>query len=148
MIDDRRDRRRPFRHLRPPAAPSGLRERTLAGARAAAEAAGPLRLAGEERPGRPGWRSLTDLLWESRPLRLAWAVALVCLIGVNLYLDRAPARAPDVRAAATSQRPAEVGPRTGLRTLLASREGVFEALLGQPARRADPSTATRPRSTS
>lgn len=138
-----------FENLRPPAAPAGLRERALARARAAADAAAPGPLGGEDPPVRPGWRSLTDLLWESRPLRLAWAAALVALVAVNLYLDRAPARAPEVRAAATSHRPAEDGPEPVPRTLLASRGEVLEALLGdRPARRADPSTTHRPRSTS
>lgn len=146
MTPNRRDRHRPFRDLRPPAAPAGLRERTLAGARAAAEAAGRAAPAGEDRPGR---RGLADLLWESRPLRLAWAVALVGLIGVNLYLDRAPARTQEPRTAATSQRPAEAGSRPNPRTLLASRGEVLVALLGEePVRRDDPPTTHRPRSTS
>jgi len=145
MMTSHRDRHRPFRDLRPPAAPAGLRERALARARAAAEAGAPAALDGKDRTDRPGRRGLTDRLWESRPLRMAWAAALVALVAVNLYLDRAATRAPEVRTAATSHRPAEEGPRT----LLASRREVLEALLGdRPARRAEAPATHRPRSTS
>lgn len=142
-----RDHRRPFRHLRPPAAPAGLRERILTAARLAAEAAAEREDPEETAAG--GSRGLTDLLWESRPLRLAWATALAALLGINLYLDRAPSRAPEVRTAATSHRPAEAASRPEPRTLLASRGEVLVALLGEePVRRSDPPTTHRPRSSS
>lgn len=134
-----RDHHRPFRNLRLPRAPAGLRERTLIAARATAGAGEPADT------GHRSGRRLTDLLWESRPLRLAWALALVALIGVDLYLGREPAGAPEDRAASASRAPAGSEPRT----LLASRGEVLEILLGrEPDRRDEPPTTHRPRRTS
>lgn len=149
MTNSRRDRRTPspFGDLRPPGAPAGLRRRTLTEAGAAARAS-----AGQAaRPGRPG---LTDLLWQSRPVRLAWALSLAALVGLNLYLDRADrARArPPVGGTVTarsSAAPATDPAGAEPRTLLASRGEVLEALLGtELERRDEPPSNRRPRRTS
>jgi hypothetical protein len=73
----------PFRGLRPPKAPDHLRRRTIAAARTAPDAS-------TNPPGRP----LTDLLWESRPLRIGWALLLLLLLGTNVFLDARSSSAP------------------------------------------------------
>lgn len=145
-----RDRHRSFLALRPPHAPSALRERTLARARAEARsaAADPAARSGAHRAER---RPLTDLLWESQPLRLAWAVALVTLIGVNLSLARRPAGPPPERATAATRAPAAGTTRSDgePRTLLTVRGEVFGALLGEePGPGDEPPPTHRPRRTS
>jgi hypothetical protein len=80
--------------------PRGLRE--LALARAAA--------AGAREPAVDAWRRL----WESRPLRLAWAVAVVILVAANLTIRTGSrTRPPAVPAAAAAQE------RAGLKELQA-----------------------------
>ncbi len=80
--------------------PRGLRE--LALARAAA--------AGARKPAVDAWRRLL----ESRPLRLAWAVAVVLLVAANLTIRTGSrARPPAVPAAAAAQE------RAGLKELQA-----------------------------
>lgn len=146
MTNSRRDRRTPspFGDLRPPGAPAGLRRRTLAEAGAAARAS-----AGEAaRPGRPG---LTDLLWESRPVRLAWALSLAALVGANLYLDHDPGRASQEPGTGmtSSAAPGTAPGETGNRTLIAARGHVLQALLGtEPDRPKESSTTHRPRRSS
>ncbi len=66
---------RPLAALGEPEPPAALRERALAGARAAWE--------------RPAYR--WQALWESRPLRIAWAAAVVLLVAANVAV-RAPWR--------------------------------------------------------
>ncbi|MGD2115152.1 MAG: hypothetical protein PVG07_08865 [Acidobacteriota bacterium] len=130
-----RTRRRPFRGLRPPGAPAELRRRTLDAARAApADPVG---------PPEPHPRVVTDRLWESRPLRLAWALLVVALLGVNLLLDASPAELarPGEGASAGHGEP---------RTLLESRDAVLRALLGEgleerPVRDASPRFPEHPR---
>lgn len=75
----------PLAGLVPPGAPPELKARVLAASRAAL-------LAGPGRPDR--W----SLLWESRPLRLAWAASLLLLLASHAALVR-PGRLP-VEAAA------------------------------------------------
>ncbi|HQT94129.1 MAG: hypothetical protein B7X11_00200 [Acidobacteria bacterium 37-65-4] len=83
-----------------PEPPRGLRGLTLAGAAAA----------GAREPAVDAWRRL----WESRPLRLAWAVAVLVLVGANLALRAGSrARPPAVPAAAALQE------RAGLKELQA-----------------------------
>jgi hypothetical protein len=81
MNEDRGTPADPFAGLAPPPAPSDLRERVLAASRAAL-------IAGPPRPDR--WR----LVWESRPLRLAWAASLLLLLaGHAVLVDPARPRA-------------------------------------------------------
>lgn len=146
----KRDRHRPFLALRLPHPPDALRERTLTRARAEARAAAadPAARPGAHRAGR---RPLTDLLWESRPLRLAWAVTLVTLIGVNVSLARRPAGPPPEGAIPATRGPAGGTARSDgeLRTLLTARGEVFGALLGEDPGPADePPPTQRPRRTS
>lgn len=145
-----RDRHRPFPALRPPRPPDALRERTLTRARAEARAAAsdPAARAGAHQAER---RPLTDLLWESRLLRLAWAVALVTLIGVNLSLARRPAGPPPEGATAATRAPAAGAARSDgePRTLLTARKEVLGALLGEdPGPEDEPPPTRRPRRTS
>ncbi|MEX1308982.1 MAG: hypothetical protein AB1Z65_01045 [Candidatus Sulfomarinibacteraceae bacterium] len=58
--------------LAPPQAPPGLRQRVIAAARAAAE--------GDDEPDR--WARI----WESRPVRLAWAASIGALIFGHLVI--------------------------------------------------------------
>lgn len=119
-----RRKRPPFHDLRPPRAPVALRRRTLEAARRAVpEASG-----GVPRSSRPGF---ADRLWTSRPLRLAWALLMLGLLGANLTLERwvlDPERGG--RTAQASHRTARVsqGPG-GPWTLLGSREMVLHTLL-------------------
>ncbi len=120
-----RRKRTPFHDLRSPRAPAALRRRTLEAARqAAAEASDPP----SSRPTRP---RLADRLWTSRPLRLAWALLMLGLLGVNLTLERFvldPERG--ARAAEASHRSARLQRDPGgSRTLLGSRETVLRTLL-------------------
>ena len=107
--------RHPFHGLLPPPAPADLRRRVLDAARAVpAEPAGAPRTAP---------RGLTDRLWESLPLRLAWALLVLLLLSTNAFLDSA-ARAPG------AARPA---PEPGRVRLLDAHEAVLRALLdGDP----------------
>ncbi len=66
-----------FTGLRRPRAPEGLKARALWAARAALVETSPA----------PG---LAERLWASRRLRLAWAVAVALLVGVQLYLAVPP----------------------------------------------------------
>jgi len=72
--------REPFGDLRPPKAPPALRQRVLQAAHRAARA--------EPEP------SLTERLWRSRPLRLAWAAAVVLLLSAHLSLQFSHGEAP------------------------------------------------------
>lgn len=65
--------------LQPPAPPAGLRERTLG---AATEALG-------RSPAEPWTR-----IWESRPLRLAWAAAVAGLLLAHSLIPTVPRPAP------------------------------------------------------
>lgn len=80
-----------FTGMRRPAVPETLRGRVLAAARAAAGEA-----VARVRP------LLTDILWESRPVRLAWAAAVVLGVATNLLLA---ASLPGDGNAATLRRP-------------------------------------------
>jgi|GEM_PF-3299290 len=122
-----------FPGLRPPAAPESLRRRTLSAVRTAGRI-------GAHPAGRPH-PVLTDRLWESRALRLAWALLLLGLLSANLALSRsrfAGAQDP-VQArrgapqgipfgAQSSAAPAGLGDEP--HTLLASRDEIFRAVLG------------------
>jgi hypothetical protein len=68
---------------RPPAASAALEKRVLAAARSAFR---------EPRP------SLTDRLWSSQQLRLAWGLAVVALLPVNLYVTGLPTPAGSEQA--------------------------------------------------
>lgn len=72
--------------LESPAPPPGLRSRVLARA-AAALARG---------PAPDPWRRI----WESRPLRLGWALAVLLLAGANLLLPARPGRPAAVASVA------------------------------------------------
>jgi hypothetical protein len=123
----------PFRDLRAPAAPAGLRRRALDAARAAA--------AEPARAGRAAAATLTDRLWESRPLRLASGLAVAALLGINLWLD-----SPGPGSGA---RPARSAPRIDghgeLFARLESRDAVLDALFGAPAEPGAAAPSTRPR---
>ncbi len=83
-----------------PEPPRGLRELALAGAAAA----------GARKAAVDAWRRL----WESRPLRLAWAVAVALLVAANFTIRTGSrARPPAVPAAAAAQE------RAGLKELQA-----------------------------
>jgi len=89
----------------PAAPPRALRERALAAARQSWDAAAGVT------PSEDRWKRA----WESRPLRLAWAIAVVALVAGHLLLSRAPRTetAATVRAAAPPpvaevERPARV----------------------------------------
>lgn len=73
MNEKRRTPADPLTGLVPPGAPPELKARVLAASRAAL-------LARPERPDR--W----NLLWESRPLRLAWAASLLLLLAGHAVL--------------------------------------------------------------
>ncbi len=73
--------------LREPEPPGALRARALAGARAAWE--------------RPADRWLA--LWESRPMRIAWAAAVVLLAAANIGVRVAPHAGPRARMASPTQ---------------------------------------------
>jgi len=75
-------RQSPWGGLRPLRPPEELRARTLAAARGALRQG-----ATEARP--PARRALTDRLWESRGLRLAWAAVVVACLAANFLLGRA-----------------------------------------------------------
>ncbi len=106
-----------------------LRERTLNAARAAAREASFFQSPPTERP----W---TDRLWESRALRIAWALVVVVVVAANLLIGQgrhAPASSARLRADATglaehSSEPAEAETRPAGAlenrhlTLLESRE--------------------------
>jgi len=81
--------RKLFTGLRRPPAPEGLKARALRAARAALAETSP----------RPG---LAERLWASRRLRLAWAVAVVLLVGVQLYLAVPPT--PQASASVVTER--------------------------------------------
>lgn len=123
-----RDRHRLFGTLRPPGAPPELRRRTLSAARGAAEIG---------RVAAPPRVPLTDRLWASRPLRVAWAASVAVLLGVNVWMGRpATGRSGghEVSARGAAWEAWGAGDRGVAgrpRTLLASREEVLEALLGQ-----------------
>ncbi len=70
---NRNDERDVFTTLGAPRAPDNLKQRVLDAASEALKAA-------------PGW-SLWDLLWESRPLRVTWAVAIVGLVVANIVIS-------------------------------------------------------------
>ncbi len=120
---------RPFGELRPPSPPAELRERTLTAARAAARERSFFRSPPAERP----W---TDRLWESRALRIAWALVVVVFLAANLLIGQGrhgPASSARLRGDATglaehSNEPTEaetrpLGARENRRlTLLESRE--------------------------
>ena len=72
----------PLSGLRVPRAPSELRERVL-------------RAAGRVE----GSRGIWDRLWESRPLRLAWAVTTIGLLLANAALSLAPGPSPQTNRA-------------------------------------------------
>lgn len=133
------DRHRPLFGLRPPGAPPGLRRRAVDVARAAGVE--DLATGGAPAPA----PSLTDRLWESRPLRLAWAAVFAALIGVNLYLDRGAIRPTPADRVASADRPSTPDRRAPAepRTLLAARVEVFQALLGEPVERAGDRPSTR-----
>jgi hypothetical protein len=95
---------------RPPAAPATLKTRVFAAARRAFR---------EPRP------SLTDRLWSNRQLRLAWGLAVVALVLVNLYVTGSPTPAGSEQAAPPSS--------------LAWRWVSDEDQLQVPARRSRPS---------
>lgn len=119
-----RRKRTPFHDLRPPRAPAALRRRTLQAAlRTAPDASG-----SGPRRNRP---RLADRLWTSRPLRLAWALLMLVLVGANLTLERWVLDADrGGRAAQASHRTARVQEGAeGAQTLLGSRETVLRALL-------------------
>lgn len=83
-----------------PEPPRGLRGLALAGAAAA----------GARKPAVDAWRRL----WESRPLRLVWAVAVVLLVAANVALRIGPHTRPTTAAAAAASRE-----RAGLKELQA-----------------------------
>jgi len=84
--------------LAPPAPPRALRERALAAARESwGSGAEPARV-----PDR--WTRA----WESRPLRLAWAAAVVALLAGHLLLPRAASTKPPAAARAAAVPPAAV----------------------------------------
>jgi hypothetical protein len=68
-------------------------------------------------------RSLTDRLWESRPLRYAWAVLFATLVAVNLYLDVEAGRGA---SGGPIQGPAEAP--AGTLTLLDARRALVGSL--------------------
>ena len=72
MSDDHEKIARLLAAIEEPEPPRGLRGRALAGASAA----------GARKPAVDAWRRL----WESRPLRLAWAVAVVLLLAANVII--------------------------------------------------------------
>jgi len=119
-----------FGSLRPPGAPAELRERTLEAARAVpaepVESAEPIDSQG---------RSLTDRLWESRRLRLAWALLMVGLLGANLHLEL-DRRASLPEAARHAVREASARQEPGERlTLLAARQVGLGSLLSEESDR-------------
>ena len=82
----------PLAGLAPPGAPPELKERVLAASRAAL-------LSAPARPDR--W----NLLWESRPLRLAWAASVLLLLAGHIVVVR-PSRPKDETAAVPLSRAA------------------------------------------
>lgn len=105
---------RPFRGLRPPAAPADLRRRALAAAHAV-----PVAASGKAPRDR---RNLTDRLWESRPLRLAWVLVFFLLLGANAYLDTRGRNAPQPHVEAAR----------GRTTLIDARALMLRAMLDAP----------------
>jgi len=90
MNEDPRSVERLLAGLGPPEPPRGLHEKTLRGAR--------------EALAREAGRDLWTRIWESRPLRVAWAVSaavlVVCHIGITeLRSGRTPAVGQAARAA-------------------------------------------------
>lgn len=115
-----RNRQHPLHGLHPPKAPTGLRQRTLEAARAVSTE--PI----TEQP----TRSFADRLWASRPLRLAWVLAMVGLLGANLALefDRMaglPDETPlgDLSTLASDRKPGEP------QTLLEARRAMLQPVL-------------------
>ncbi len=101
MSDDHEEMARLLTAIEEPEPPRALRARALAGAEEAWTRGG---------PAADRWRRL----WESRPLRLAWAAAVVLLVGANLALRTGSrARPPASPAAAAAQE------RAGLKELQA-----------------------------
>lgn len=113
--------------LRPPGAPAELRERILEAARAVP--AEPVVSPDTTR------RSLTDRLWESRRLRLAWAFLVIVLLGANLSLEL-DRRAGLPEAARHAVREASARQEPGQRlTLLAARQVGLGSLLSEESDR-------------
>ena len=82
----------PLSGLRVPRVPAELRERVLHAA---------------ERI--EGTRGIWDRLWESRPLRLAWAVTTTGLLLANAALSLAPGSAPQTDRVSVREQSRELG---------------------------------------
>lgn len=100
MKDPRTPPPAPLAGLAPPAAPPELREKVLAAARAALL---------EPPPSPDAW----SRLWESRVARLAWAAAVLLLLGGHALVsrsheDRTPAPTSTALADATRSTDAEI----------------------------------------
>ncbi|MDD5564876.1 MAG: hypothetical protein PHQ91_14270 [Thermoanaerobaculaceae bacterium] len=126
MSDDHEEMAQLLAALEEPEPPRALRARALAGAEEAWTRGG---------PAADRWRRL----WESRPLRLAWAAAVVLLVGANLALRTGSrARPPASPAAAAAQE------RAGLQELQAVVE-LPRIRLGSAGLDAPEGRATGPR---
>ncbi len=121
-------RRTPFGDLRPLRPPEELRARTLAAARTALRESSAGSRPSDRRP-------LTDRLWESRALRLAWATVVVVCLAANFLIGRTRTTPPprgDAAAPASSVAAATARGEAGIRppqaledrrtTLLEARE--------------------------
>jgi len=105
----------PLSGLRVPRVPSELRERVL-------RAAGRIE----------GTRGIWDRLWESRPLRLAWAVTTTGLLLAHAALSLAPGSSPQTNRASVREQSRELGRLLALPRFEISERA--EALMGSAAR--------------
>ena len=104
----------PLSGLRVPRVPAELRERVLCAA---------VRI--------KGTRGIWDRLWESRPLRLAWAVTTSGLLPANAALSLAPGSAPQTDHASVREQSRELGRLLALPRMEISERA--QALMGSAA---------------